>query len=113
MSLEYSVAEQGGVRLYGVKGRLDSATAGDLDKALQSLFTETGTRAVIDLAALDYISSAGLRVMLMLAKRAKQSQGRLILCSLSPHVREVFEISGFMKILETAADQAAALDAIA
>lgn len=112
MSLELTVAEQRGVHVYAIKGRLDSATAGDLDKSLQGLFGETGTRAIIDLGALDYISSAGLRVMLMLAKRAKQSQGRLILCSLSPHVREVFEISGFMKILETTTDQAAALQAL-
>lgn len=44
----------------------------------------------------------------MSAKRAKQAQARLVLCGMAPHVREVFEISGFLKILEVAADQAAA-----
>jgi anti-anti-sigma factor len=113
MSLELSVTEAQGVRIHAIQGRLDSATAGDLEKSLQGLYAEPGTRAIVDLTKLDYISSAGLRVMLMLAKRAKQSQGRLVLCGLSPQVREVFEISGFTKILEMAADQPAALDMLA
>jgi anti-anti-sigma regulatory factor len=45
----------------------------------------------------------------MAAKRAKQSQGKLVLCGLLPHVREVFEISGFLKILDVVDDRAAAL----
>lgn len=68
-----------------------------------------GRRVVIDFAALDYISSAGLRVVLMTAKRAKQGKGTLVLCGLQPHVKEVFEISGFLKILEVAPDRLAAL----
>jgi len=45
----------------------------------------------------------------MAAKRAKLAQGALLLCSLQPQVRDVFEISGFLRILEVAPDQAAAL----
>ncbi len=67
----------------------------------------------MDLEQLAYISSAGLRVVLMAAKRAKQSGGRLLLCGLSPAVRELFEISGFLKILEVCADRAAASELIA
>jgi anti-anti-sigma factor len=113
MSLELKSATDNGVRLLHLSGRLDSATASDLEKSLADLYATENCRAVIDLTKLDYISSAGLRVLLMLAKRAKQTQGRLVLCGLSPQVREVFEISGFLKILETASDSSAALQALA
>lgn len=83
-----------------LRGRLDSATAGDLEQVLLPLFAG-GVAVVVDFAELAYISSAGLRVVLMAAKRAKQAGGRLMLCSLSSVVREVFEISGFLKILDT------------
>lgn len=59
----------------------------------------------MDLEQLAYISSAGLRVVLMAAKRARRSGGRLLLCCLSPAVRELFEISGFLKILDVCADR--------
>ena len=55
---------------------------------------------MLDLGRLDYISSAGLRVVLIAAKRLKSVGGALVLCTLNPSVREVFEISGFASILE-------------
>lgn len=109
MSLEYAVTESQGAVIYSVKGRVDSATASEMDKAMQDVFAAPGRKVVLDFSSLDYISSAGLRIVLMLAKRAKQTQGRLVLCSLSTQVREVFEISGFLKILEVVPNQAAAL----
>lgn len=98
-----------GVQQVTLKGRLDSVTSSGLEKSLQPLFEATGTRTLVDFSGLSYVSSAGLRVILMAAKRAKQSQGKLVLCGLLPHVREVFEISGFLKILDVVDDRAAAL----
>ena len=112
MPLEHITSILQGVPVHAIRGRVDSASAGDMEKALQPLFCEAGQRAIVDLSALDYISSAGLRVVLMAAKRAKQTQGRLMLCSLPPPVREVFEISGFLKIIDVAPDPAAALAAM-
>ena len=64
---------------------------------------------VLDFAALDYISSAGLRLVLVLAKRLKQERGRLVLCAMQPHVHEVFDISGFLAILDVQATRQEAL----
>lgn len=108
MSFHSEITEQDNIRQVTLTGRLDSATSSDLEKSLQTLFDAPGSRALIDFGALNYISSAGLRVVLMAAKRAKQAQGRLVLCGLQPHVKEVFEISGFLKILELADDRQAA-----
>ncbi len=108
MALECTISEFGAARLAHVVGRVDSASAGALEKSLAPLFDTPGRHAVIDFSALDYISSAGLRIVLMSAKRAKQLQARLILCGMAPHIREVFEVSGFLKILEVVSDSASA-----
>jgi anti-anti-sigma factor len=109
MTFQSDMTLDNGVQQVTLKGRLDSVTSSGLEKSLQPLFEATGTRTLVDFSGLSYVSSAGLRVILMAAKRAKQSQGKLVLCGLLPHVREVFEISGFLKILDVVDDRAAAL----
>ncbi|MFN3812663.1 MAG: STAS domain-containing protein [Roseateles asaccharophilus] len=113
MSFEHHSSDEQGARLVQLKGRIDSATAGAFEQAVQDLFATPGARALMDFAAVDYISSAGLRVVLMAAKRAKQAQGRLLLCGLPQHVREVFEISGFLKIIDSVSDRAEGLRQLA
>jgi anti-anti-sigma factor len=99
MTFNVAIQEQNGIQQAILEGRLDSATSSTFEKSIETLFTQPGGRALFDFAGIDYVSSAGLRVVLMAAKRARQAQGRLVLCGLSPHVKEVFEISGFLKIL--------------
>jgi anti-anti-sigma factor len=109
MTFQSDMTLDDGVQQVTLKGRLDSLTSSGLEKSLQPLFEATGSRTLVDFSALSYVSSAGLRVILMAAKRAKQSQGKLVLCGLLPHVREVFEISGFLKILDVVDDRSAAM----
>ena len=110
MSLNTAVEQIEGGQLLRLMGRLDSATAPILEKVLLGLFTAPGARVLVDFAALGYVSSAGLRVVLMAAKQARQLKGRLILCSLQPHVAEVFEMSGFARIIDIAGSEAEGLD---
>jgi len=65
--------------------------------------------AILDLNGLDYISSAGLRVILLLAKNLKAKKGKLSLCSVSGPVKDVFMISGFSTIIPTHDNRASAL----
>jgi anti-anti-sigma factor len=82
------------------QGRLDSASSPQFERDLLSDI-DTGIRKLlIDFSELQYISSAGLRTILLAAKRMKASGGRLVLCSLSPQIAEVFDISGFSSILD-------------
>ena len=113
MPVVYNRTDSLGVVVIALRGRLDSANAGELEKGLGDLFTQPVQKAVVDMEKLDYISSAGLRVVLMLAKRARQTSGRLLLSCLAPSVREVFEISGFLKIIEVATTTEAAVTALA
>ena len=101
MSFDFQLETMDGVQQLTLIGRLDSATFIAMEKTIGSLFASANDRVLIDFSALSYISSAGLRLILVAAKRARLVGGRLILCGLTPSVREVFEISGFLKIMET------------
>ena len=91
-------------------GRIDSTTSSALDAHLLELAKAGEYRVVIDLAGVDYISSAGLRVMLSLAKRTKEAKGKLALAALGDSVRQVFELAGFLPLftVEATGDAAAA-----
>lgn len=112
MSFDFQLDTIDDIQHLSLSGRLDSATYVTLDKTINQLFQSAGDRVLMDFAALSYISSAGLRLILVAAKRARQVGGRLILCGLSPSVREVFEISGFLKIMETSENRESAVQAL-
>jgi len=81
--------------IFKLDGRLDSHTSVEFDEKMFNSI-DTGTRRVIvDCGKLDYITSAGLRVLNKTAKRLKKEKGAIILCALEEYVREVFEIAGF------------------
>lgn len=100
----------GSTLLLAVVGRLDSNTAQSLDDALTREMTDCSA-VVIDCARLDYVSSAGLRVLLKAAKAGRRDGCALSLCALRPNVREVFDISGFTAIFTLHPDRDAALAA--
>jgi stage II sporulation protein AA (anti-sigma F factor antagonist) len=81
------------------EGRLDSSNVGAAETDVFGYLDGGYSRVVFDCARLDYISSAGLRLVLVTAKRLKQAGGKLALCGMKPHIREVFDISGFASIL--------------
>ncbi|MFZ9405809.1 MAG: STAS domain-containing protein [Burkholderiaceae bacterium] len=80
-------------------GRLDGSNAPAAEKELLAL-VESGGSVDVNLAGLDYVSSAGLRVFLAAAKAAKAKGGKLVLMSPKAAVLEVLQISGFDRILE-------------
>lgn len=91
------------------EGQMNSNNAAAIETELLSQLDKGAHRMVLDLALLSYISSAGLRVVLLLAKRLKQVNGTLVLCELQSRVREVFDISGFLAILTVVDTRAQAL----
>jgi anti-sigma B factor antagonist len=96
--MEISERKAGDVCVVGVTGRLDSGTSDNLGQRLHHLIDNGERRLVIDAEKLDYISSTGLRVLLVAAKRLKTVDGKIVLSSLKPHILEVFEIAGFTSI---------------
>lgn len=92
-------------------GRLDSLTCRDFEIRLLAAL-DTHARVVMDCTALDYISSAGLRVLLVAAKRSRANDSRLALAALKDNLREVFDISGFSAIFEIHPTTVAAIAAL-
>ena len=84
--------------LVSIMGRLDALTAPELEKDLMESITGGENTFVIDLSGLQYISSAGLRTLLILAKKLKITQGEIIFAGLQGPVENVFNISGFHSI---------------
>jgi stage II sporulation protein AA (anti-sigma F factor antagonist) len=91
-------------------GRLDSVTSNELEKRVSSRLDAGERLLVVDLAGVEYISSAGLRVLLMAAKRLKEPPAALVLCGLGPSVRTVLELAGFLPLfaIEPGREQALA-----
>ena len=79
------------------EGRIDAVSADELQQILDVQMNATAKRMVIDLTGVDYISSAGLRVFLKVAKRLP---GQLAVCGLNANVRQIFDLAGFESILK-------------
>jgi len=97
--MEIIEKEEKGISIFKLAGRLDSKTSPEFEKKIFDAI-ESGSRdMVVDFEDLDYISSAGLRVILKATKDLKRSEGSFILCAMKDYVKEVFEISGFDSFL--------------
>ncbi len=110
--MEIAQDRDGDVVIVKLKGRLDSSAAADAEAGLGAAAAGEAPHLALDLTELGYISSAGLRVLLMLAKKVQQAKGKVALFGLGANVREVFSVSGFDRIFSIAADRAAALAAV-
>ena len=96
-----------------LSGRLDGSTCDALAGRIDALVAGGRAQLLLDCGGLVYVSSAGLRVLLIGAKRTKAAGGSLSCCQLQPMVRQVFDVSGFAAILAVHPDRAYALQALA
>lgn len=90
---------QGETCVVNIKGRLDATTAPELDKYMGDVIDQGSLKIVFNLTDLEYVSSAGLRIFLVVAKKLKGLSGELSLAGLTGNIKEVVEISGFPSIL--------------
>ena len=101
-----------GVSVITLSGRMDSATSPGIDGELAAALGAHPAGLLLDLAGVDYISSAGLRVLLKAAKQAQSSAIRFAVCNAVPAVREIFDVSGFSSLLTMHDSRDAALAAM-
>ena len=97
------------------QGRLDFEAAGhfqqELEKSVASAASD-GNALLIDCGSLEYVSSAGLRVFLVAARAAKAANVPFAVYALTPAVKEVFDVSGFARIIDVLGDRAGALEKV-
>ena len=89
--------------IIALEGQVNSSNAATVETEVLAVVNQGAKNVLLNMTELSYISSAGLRVVLVLAKRLKQAGGKLVIYGMQPHVREVFDISGFMAILNVVA----------
>ncbi len=88
------------VRVLHLEGRLDGANSSALEAEAFGIIDSGVRRLLINLEDLDYVSSAGLRAFLAIAKHIVAAGGRLAVCSLKPNVAELFDVSGIDGIID-------------
>lgn len=102
-------SNRGGVAIVSPAGRIDTTTSGTVEDAIRQLVDGGARNVLVDLSRVDYISSAGLRVFLVLAKRMKDLRGTLVLSGMTEPVRQVFQLAGFMPLFRVEATEESAL----
>jgi len=96
--MEIAESTHDAVLVLSLQGRLDSITAPAFERLVRGRLADGHRRIVIDLDALDYISSAGLRILMIAGKALKAERGRIALCRVKGVVMEVLRISAFDRI---------------
>jgi anti-sigma B factor antagonist len=97
--MEIIEEKRGHLSTFKLQGRLDSNTSQEFEKRIFDAMSDGTKNVVIDFKDLDYISSAGLRVILKATKALKREDGKILLCAMQDYVKEVFEIAGFDSFL--------------
>ena len=112
--MQFSAESSDRMLIVSVVGRLDFSTSSTLLRSLEAaVVAANGRPLIVDCTGLDYVSSTGLRSLLIGARAAQAAGVRFLVCGLQKMVSEVFEVSGFSKVIPTLPDRAAAEAAVA
>ena len=100
--MEITQQEENGIVTIAVKGRLDADSSPEAEKVVKEALEGQTTSVLFNLSGLEYLSSAGLRVLLSAAKEMRRREGKIVLCCLNEFVKEIFEVSGFQSLIPIA-----------
>lgn len=103
------ISSAGEVKVVEFEGKFDSMNFHAAENKIMSLIDQGVRKILLDFAKLEYINSAGLRILIIAAKEIKEVEGELRLCSPNKLVKEIFAISGFEKIFKIFDDRLKAL----
>jgi anti-sigma B factor antagonist len=107
--MEITKEKRNGITCLRIEGNLDASNSSIAEKSIRDAIDAEGANLIINLSELQYISSAGLRVILVVAKDIKTKSGKIVLCSMTESVKKVFDISGFTSIFDLQENIEAAL----
>jgi stage II sporulation protein AA (anti-sigma F factor antagonist) len=95
-----------------LSGKLDATSAKTFEDRILGVINSGTQRLVVDLSQLEYVSSSGLRVFLLAAKRLRDTDGKMVLCGLQDHIRQVLDLAGFSSILSICSSRDDAVKAL-
>jgi anti-sigma B factor antagonist len=99
--MDISEDRKAGAVILALSGKLDATTAKTFEDKILGVINSGTQRLVVDLSQLEYVSSSGLRVFLLAAKRLQATDGKIVLCALKDQIRQVFDLAGFSSFLST------------
>ena len=108
--MKTTIQDSNDVKIVQFEGELETNTSHDAETCLNQLLDEGVKKILVDFEKLDYISSAGLRVLLATAQKLESGGGALKVCNLNETVQEVFDISDFSTILSVFKTKSEELD---
>ena len=106
--MDIKIRESGEIRVVDLIGRLDTGTSPAAESAINKLLETGHIKVIINLAKTEWVSSSGLRVFLVTAKKLSALKGKLRICRPNEVVKEILDISGFSTILNVRASEDAA-----
>lgn len=109
--MQIETREVGEITVVDMSGRLDSTTSGDAHDKMVEIAKSGASKVILNLNGTEYISSAGLRVILTAAKLLKSSSGEMKICHANGVVKEVLETSGFNHLIAIVEDEKSAMTA--
>ena len=95
--------------IVSVEGRIDSSNASEFEKPMMEVIETGCVKIILDCSGLNYISSSGLRVFLIVLKKMVAIKGQFSICSLQPGIKEIFDIAGFTSIFSIFPDKQGAI----
>jgi anti-anti-sigma factor len=107
--IDINVEEKNGILVVAVSGRLDATSSPVLDKRVADLTDSGRIKLVMNFDGLEYLSSAGMRILLSTTKKLKSNNGKFVVCEIGENVLEVIKMAGFDHILNLENDEEAAL----
>ncbi|MCE2454838.1 MAG: STAS domain-containing protein [Gemmatimonadetes bacterium] len=110
--MKVEVTNSGHVAIVNVEGRVDSSTAAAFDTSLADALVGDVKSLVLECSHLTYLSSAGLRAILLAVKRTSKVDGKVAVCAVQSHILEVLEVSGFTRLVKVAGSVTEARSAI-
>jgi anti-anti-sigma factor len=97
--MKIDVKQDGEIFVVELEGRMDTNTSPEFQKEMEAYYSKQGFNMILDFFKLDFVSSAGLRVLLLIQKKSKALNGSLVIKNVKPEIQEVFDMTGFSDIL--------------
>ncbi|MEM8727783.1 MAG: STAS domain-containing protein [Chlamydiota bacterium] len=97
--IKIQIKKDRGASIVRIEGRMDATSAPALERKLAEEIDNGNSKLILDFAKVDYLSSAGMRLLLSITKKLAEGKGGLHLCSVSEEVMEIIKMAGFERII--------------
>lgn len=110
--VEIDAKQEGDILVVRMEGRMDAVAAPEAEVKVTGMVEDSGVKLLFDWEGIEYLSSAGIRMLLSVSKKVREKKGKMVLCNVTDNVMDVFKMSGFDHVLTIVPDRAAGMAAL-